>query len=119
MTDIIKLVINDLLCKKILLLAPEKNKLIKINIDNKAEIGSDIVANSIAAMSIYDSNIIVVDFGTALTFTAISNKGEIIGVTIVPGLETAINSLYKNTAKLPKIRFGIPKKICNIGLSNR
>ena len=111
MTDIIKLVINDLLCKKILLLAPEKNKLIKINIDNKAEIGSDIVANSIAAMSIYDSNIIVVDFGTALTFTAISNKGEIIGVTIVPGLETAINSLYKNTAKLPKIRFGIPKKI--------
>ena len=55
MTDIIKLVINDLLCKEILLLVPEKTKLIKINIDNKAEIGSDLVANSIAARSIAPS----------------------------------------------------------------
>ena len=111
MTDIVKLVINDLLCKKILLIRPEKVKMININIDNKNEIGSDLVANSVAARKIYKSNVIIADFGTALTFTSMSNKGEIMGVSIVPGLETAINSLYKNTAKLPKISLEIPKKI--------
>ena len=111
MTDIIKLVVNDLLCKKILFLDPSKVKLIKINIDDQSEIGSDLVANAIAARSLYKSNIIIVDFGTALTFTAISKNGEIIGVLIFPGLKTAINSLYKNTAKLPKILLGIPKRV--------
>ena len=56
MTDIVKLVINDLLCKKILLIRPEKVKMIDINIDNKNEIGSDLVANSVAARKIYKSN---------------------------------------------------------------
>jgi len=111
MTDIVKLVVNDLLCKKILFLDPEKTKSIKITIDDQSEIGSDLVANSIAARALYKSNIIIVDFGTALTFTAISNNGEIIGVSIFPGLKTAINSLYKNTAKLPKVLLGIPKKV--------
>tara|TARA_A100001011_G_C14067637_1_gene738832 strand:+ start:124 stop:900 length:777 start_codon:yes stop_codon:yes gene_type:complete len=111
MTDIIKLVINDFLFKEILLLVPETNNIINIKIDDISEIGSDLVANSIAARSIYKSNIIVVDFGTALTFTSISNKGDILGVSIVPGIKTSINSLYKNTAKLPKVSLKEPLNV--------
>ena len=59
----------------------------------------------------YDSNVIVVDFGTALTFTSVSKSNEILGVNIVPGLQTAINSLYKNTAKLPSIDIELPEKV--------
>ena len=111
MTDIIKLVINDFLFKEILLLVPETNNMVNIKIDDISEIGSDLVANSIAARSIYKSNIIVVDFGTALTFTSISNKGDILGVSIVPGIKTSINSLYKNTAKLPKVSLKEPLNV--------
>ena len=111
MTDIIKLVINDFLYKEILLLVPENNNMINIKIDDISEIGSDLVANAIAARSLYKSNIIIVDFGTALTFTSISNKGDILGVSIVPGLKTSINSLYKNTAKLPKVSLKEPMNV--------
>ena len=111
MTDIIKLVVNDFLYKEILLLVPETNNIININIDDISEIGSDLVANAIAARSLYKSNIIVVDFGTALTFTSISSKGDILGVSIVPGIKTSINSLYKNTAKLPKVSLKQPLNV--------
>ena len=54
---------------------------------------------------------IIVYFGTALTFTILSKSNEIVGVNIVPGLQTAINSLYKTTAKLPKIDIKLPDKV--------
>lgn len=73
------------------------------------EIGSDLMCNVMAAFSRHTQPVIVVDFGTALTFTAVDSKGEILGVNIVPGLKTAIHSLFTNTSKLPEVALKLPE----------
>ncbi|MEC7895449.1 MAG: type III pantothenate kinase, partial [Bacteroidota bacterium] len=103
LTDVVKLVVSDMLCKNIHIIKASSVGLVKISIDNINEIGTDLVCNAVEASSMYDENVIVVDFGTALTFTTVSKNNQILGVNIVPGLQTSISSLYKNTAKLPKI----------------
>ena len=72
------------------------------------EIGTDLVANALAAFLRYQKACIVVDFGTALTFTAISAAGVMRGVAIAPGLKTAIRSLFANTAQLPQVPLEVP-----------
>ena len=111
LTDIVKISCSDTLSKHIFIVKASKIELIKIMIDDKNEIGTDLLANAVEASSIYNSNVIIVDFGTALTFTVVSKSREVLGVNIVPGLQTAISSLYKNTAKLPQINLLLPKKI--------
>ena len=54
---------------------------------------------------------IAVDFGTALTFTTVDNRGNILGVAIAPGLKTAINSLTDKTAKLPPVPLEMPTSV--------
>ena len=111
LTDVVKLVVSDMLCKNIHIIKASSVGLVKISIDNINEIGTDLVCNAVEASSMYDENVIVVDFGTALTFTTVSKNNQILGVNIVPGLQTSINSLYKNTAKLPKINLALPEKV--------
>lgn len=72
------------------------------------EIGSDLMCNVMAAFSRFSKPVIVVDFGTALTFTAVDSNGKILGVNIVPGLKTAIKSLFANTSKLPEVELRLP-----------
>ncbi len=72
------------------------------------EIGSDLMCNVMAVHSKFLSPVIVVDFGTALTFTAVDSEGKILGVNIVPGLKTAIKSLFANTSKLPEVELKLP-----------
>jgi type III pantothenate kinase len=50
-----------------------------------------------------------VDFGTALTFTVVDQQGEVIGVNIVPGIKTAVKSLFSNTSKLPEVQLKVPE----------
>lgn len=73
------------------------------------EIGTDLMCNVMAGYSKYHKALIIVDFGTALTFTAVGNAGEILGVNIVPGLKTAIKSLFTDTSKLPDVVLKLPK----------
>ena len=72
------------------------------------EIGTDIICDSVAAYEHYKSACIVIDFGTALTFTAIDFTGEIRGVSIAPGLGTAVKALFRDTAQLPSVPLEIP-----------
>lgn len=72
------------------------------------EIGSDLVANSVAAWSIYKEACLIIDFGTALSFTAVDSSAAIIGVSIAPGLGTAAASLSKTTAQLPTVALEAP-----------
>ena len=82
---------------------------LKLEIDQLDEIGTDLVANAIAANQLFKKDCIVVDFGTALTFTVVSKEGHLKGVNIVPGLQTAIQSLFGNTAQLPEVPLEMPK----------
>ena len=75
------------------------------------EIGTDLMCNVMAAYSRYQGPVIVVDFGTALTFTVVDATGEILGVTIVPGLQTAIKALFMNTSKLPEVELKLPVSV--------
>jgi type III pantothenate kinase len=72
------------------------------------------VANAVAAWHRYKKACIVVDFGTALTFTTISDDAKIIGVSIVPGLRTSIKALTQNTAKLFDVPLETPKSALGI-----
>jgi type III pantothenate kinase len=83
---------------------------VKVCIDDPDELGSDIYCNAVYAFTKYKSACIIVDFGTALTFTAINNTGEVLGVAITPGLKTAVHALFSKTAQLPEVPLKIPAK---------
>lgn len=91
-----------------IVLGPEVYKRLPIQVLNPYEIGSDLVSNALAAFKFFNRSCIVVDFGTALTFTTLSQEGEILGVAIAPGLKTAIKSLSQNTARLFDVPLEIP-----------
>jgi type III pantothenate kinase len=92
-----------------ILLGPAVYKNLPLEVLNPYEIGSDLVANAMGAYMKLKRTCIVADFGTALTFTTISNTGKILGVSIVPGLRTAIKALSQNTAKLFDVPLETPK----------
>lgn len=92
-----------------LVMSPTIYEQLPLKVTNTAEIGADLVANSLAAFSRYSQSVIVVDFGTALTFTSITDKGVIEGVAIAPGLKTAMRALSGNTAQLPEVPLEVPK----------
>ncbi len=94
-----------------LIIGPFLDLGIEIDIDNPAEIGPDLIANAAAGYSKYKDNCVVVDFGTALTFTSVVKPGKIIGVTISPGLQSAMEALSANTARLPHVRFVPPPAV--------
>lgn len=78
---------------------------------NPYEIGSDMVVNSLAAHDRYGDFVMVIDFGTALTFTTIGQRGEILGVAIAPGMNTVVNALAGKTAQLPRVHLVPPPSV--------
>ncbi len=94
--------------KSAYLISGKSYDLLQVKTDKPDEIGADLMCNAAAAFDRYQEACIVVDFGTALTFTIVSPKGDILGVNIVPGLKTAVNALYSNTAKLPEVTLEMP-----------
>ncbi|GAB4414484.1 MAG: type III pantothenate kinase [Bacteroidia bacterium] len=92
-----------------LMVGPGIYEHLDIGIDNPQEIGSDLVANAVAGHTrAGDQPCIVVDFGTALTFTSVAASGQILGVAIAPGLRTAMQALFFNTAQLPVVPLDLP-----------
>ena len=91
------------------MIQPESYQKLPVTSLRPSEIGSDLMCNVMAAYSKYQKPVIVVDFGTALTFTVVDQNGKIKGVNIVPGLRTAINSLFQNTSKLPNVDLKMPE----------
>ena len=76
--------------------------------DNPREVGPDRIANAIGALDRYDPPIIVVDFGTATTFDAISPRGEYLGGAIVPGVEISLDALIGRAAMLRRVELVEP-----------
>jgi len=109
LTERIISVVTTLFEKKPIVLGPAVYSKLPIEVLNPYEIGSDLVSNALAAFIRFKQNCIVVDFGTALTFTTISGKGKILGVAIAPGLKTAVKSLSQNTAKLFDVPLELPQ----------
>src|SRR4029453_2721634 len=96
-----------------LLFEPAVNGGMPILYDNPHEVGADRVVNGIAAFESYGKGlpIIVVDFGTATTFDAISAKGEYLGGVICPGPQISADALFQRAAKLPRIDVRKPDRV--------
>lgn len=90
---------------------PDIYDCLPVKVLNPYEIGADLVANAVAAFQKYGTLTMVIDFGTALTFTTIGKDTEIKGVAIAPGLKTAVNALAGNTAQLPQIHLTPPPSV--------
>ena len=82
-----------------------------LKVDNAREVGADRVVNNVAAFRKYGAPLIIVDFGTATTFNAVSEKGEFIGGVIAPGIKGSLDSLVNGTAKLPRVEIVRPEKV--------
>jgi type III pantothenate kinase len=74
------------------------------------EVGADRITASVAAFEKYGGPVIVLDFGTATTFDAVSPKGEYLGGAIAPGVRISAEALYRRTSKLPRIEVRKPKR---------
>jgi type III pantothenate kinase len=100
--------IQELTGRVPLLLSPALDLGLRITTENPAEVGSDLVANAVAAFHRFRASCIVVDFGTALSFTAVAAPGELRGVAIAPGLTAAMESLAHSTAQLFTVPLAVP-----------
>jgi type III pantothenate kinase len=88
---------------------PEIYPTLAVKVHNPQEMGTDLVANAVAAYDRFKQKCLVVDFGTALTFTTIADDGKILGVAIAPGLQTAVKALFLNAAQLPEVPLEVPE----------
>lgn len=74
-----------------------------IQMENPKEVGADRIVNAVGALEENNGPLIVVDFGTATTFDAISEKAEYRGGIIVPGIQISADALFEKCAKLPRV----------------
>ena len=102
--------IKNILSTPVFIFAKDIYDLLPLKLPDTArnEIGTDILANATLAFYKDKRACIVVDFGTALTFVAIDSFGNVRGVAIAPGLQTACKSLFSNTAQLPTVLLNEP-----------
>jgi len=79
--------------------------------ENPGEVGADRIVNGVAAFEKYGGPCIIVDFGTATTFDAISAKGEYLGGVITPGIGISADALFERTARLPRVDIRKPPRV--------
>lgn len=104
---------KTLLCKKLksepfIVNDRSVKNMISIEIDHPAEVGADRLVNGIAAWEAYKENLIVIDFGTAITFDCVTADCRYLGGTILPGVSLSLEALSSKTAKLPHIDISTP-----------
>ena len=89
----------------------EKAKLpFEFDYESKSTLGSDRIANAAGAVSFYGENLVIVDFGTAITFCIVQNRKYKANV-IAPSMRVSLNGLLANTAKLKEVELSKPKSI--------
>jgi len=86
-----------------LVIGPDTDTGMPILYDNPKEVGADRIANAVAGFELYGGPLIVVDFGTATTFDAISKHGEYLGGAIAPGVEISFEALFNRAARLSRV----------------
>ena len=83
-------------------------QLMDVTTERPKELGADLLAAAIAAKHLHGTPLVVVGFGTASTFGAVSREGEYLGAAIAPGIQISIDALVERTAKLPQVALEAP-----------
>ncbi|HKT02589.1 MAG TPA: type III pantothenate kinase [Rugosimonospora sp.] len=94
-----------------LILEPGVRTGVQLAIDNPKEVGSDRVANTLAAYTLYGGPSIVVDFGTSTNYDVISARGEFLGGVLAPGIEISVDALAARAAQLRKVELVRPPRV--------
>jgi type III pantothenate kinase len=97
--------------REALVVGPGVRTGLSIQIDNPHELGADRIANAVAAHRRHEGACIVVDFGTATTFDAVSEAGEYLGGVIAPGIETSLEALTARAARLITVDLVAPPRV--------
>jgi type III pantothenate kinase len=79
--------------------------------ENPREVGADRIANAVAALDLFGGPAIIIDFGTATTYDALSAKGEYLGGVIAPGVEISLDALYTRAAALRRVELVEPRNV--------
>lgn len=82
-----------------------------LQVEDPREVGADRIVNAVAAVEEYGGPLIVVDFGTATTFDAITANAEYKGGAIVPGIRLSADALFERCAKLPRAELAVPESV--------
>ena len=96
---------------KPLVVGPGTKTGICIKYENPREVGADRIVNAVAAYHKYGGPLIIIDFGTATTFCALTEKGDYLGGAIAPGIGISSEALFLRTSKLPRIELKRPKTV--------
>jgi pantothenate kinase, type III len=94
--------------KEPIIVSPELNSGLSMYNNMKNQLGSDIIANCVAALHKYEGPMLVIDMGTATTVSLIDDKGVYYGIFIIPGMGTMLEALSQRAAQLPFISIDLP-----------
>jgi len=94
-----------------LMVGPGTRTGVRITYDNPKDVGADRIANALAAFTKYGGPVVVIDFGTAVTYDAINAEGDYLGGAIAPGVEISLDALVSNTAMLRRVEAVAPDSV--------
>ncbi|MDK2804756.1 MAG: type pantothenate kinase [Peptostreptococcaceae bacterium] len=95
--------------KEPIIVGPGVKTGINIKYENPQQVGADRIVNAVAGYEKYGGPLILIDFGTATTFCAVSQKGEYLGGAISPGIKISSEALFQRASKLHKVEIAKPK----------
>lgn len=110
-TNTVKAAIKKITDRDALIVGPGIKTGLSIRIDNPAQLGSDLVVGAVAGISEYRCPLVIIDLGTATTFSVIDKNKSYIGGMIMPGVKAAVEGLTDRTSQLPRIGTEPPKKL--------
>jgi len=84
---------------------------VRVRAENPREVGADRIANALAAFTKYGGPVVVIDFGTAVTYDAINAEGDYLGGAIAPGVEISLDALVSQTAMLRRVEPVAPDSV--------
>lgn len=103
--------VRKLVDKRCYVVGPGLKTGLNIRIDNPAEVGSDLIVAAVAAMKEYGTPLIIIDMGTATTFSVVDGNKAYLGGAICPGVMISLDALTSRTAQLPGISLNVPKRV--------
>jgi type III pantothenate kinase len=110
-TGALKKLASQIFKKKVLVVGRDIKVPIINRYKNPRQVGQDRLVNAFAGLKLFGKGLILVDFGTAVTFDVVSRKGEYLGGLIFPGIDLSLEALYLKTALLPRIKIKRPVDI--------
>lgn len=110
-TNMVKEAMMKLTGKAVMVVGPGMKTGLKIKLDNPTQLGSDRVADAVAAINCYPCPLIIIDMGTATTISVIDREKNFLGGLIIPGMKVSLDSLSSRASQLPNISLEAPKKV--------